>query len=60
MNEEIFTGIISPAGIPRIPDEALKPRPETLKGMVLRVLENNKGILRLGAGQGARQASDGF
>jgi hypothetical protein len=42
MNEEIFTGIISPAGIPRIPDEALKPRPETLKGMVLGVLENNK------------------
>ena len=42
MNEEIYTDVISPAGIPRIPDEALKPRPETLKGMVLGVLENNK------------------
>ncbi len=42
MNEEIYTDVISPAGIPRIPDEALKPRPGTLKGMVLGVLENNK------------------
>ena len=42
MNEEIFRDIISPAGIPRIADESLKPRPETLEGMTLGILENNK------------------
>ncbi len=42
MNEEIYTDVTSPAGIPRIPDEALKPRPETLEGAVLGILENNK------------------
>ena len=42
MNDEIFTEVISPAGIPRIPDEALKPRPEALEGAVLGILENNK------------------
>ena len=42
MNEEIYTDVISPAGIPRIPDEALKPRPGTLEGATLGVLENNK------------------
>ena len=42
MNDEIFRDIISPAGIPRIPDEALKPRPEALKGATLGILENNK------------------
>ena len=42
MNDEIFTEVISPAGIPRIPDEALQPRPEALEGAVLGILENNK------------------
>ena len=42
MNEETFTDIISPAGIPRIPDEALTPRPGTLEGATLGILENNK------------------
>ena len=42
MNEEIFTEVISPAGIPRIPDEALRPRPGTLEGATLGILENNK------------------
>ena len=42
MNEEIYTDVISPAGIPRIPDEALKPRPGTLEGATLGILENNK------------------
>lgn len=42
MNEEIFTEVISPAGIPRIPDEALNPRPGTLEGATLGILENNK------------------
>ena len=42
MNDEIFTEVISPAGIPRIPDEVLKPRPETLEGATLGILENNK------------------
>ena len=42
MNEETFADIISPAGIPRIPDEALTPRPGTLEGATLGILENNK------------------
>ena len=42
MNAEIFREVISPAGIPRIPDEALKPRPETLEGATFGILENNK------------------
>ena len=42
MNDEIFTEVISPAGIPRIPDEALNTRPETLEGVTLGILENNK------------------
>ncbi|MDE0332925.1 MAG: hypothetical protein OXL41_13790 [Nitrospinae bacterium] len=42
MNDEIFTEVISPAGIPRIPDEALTPRPGTLEGATLGILENNK------------------
>ena len=42
MNDEIFTEVISPAGIPRIPDEALNPRPGTLEGATLGILENNK------------------
>ncbi len=42
MNEETFAEVISPAGIPRIPDEALNPRPETLEGATLGILENNK------------------
>ena len=42
MNEEIFTEVISPVGIPRIPDEALNPRPKTLEGATLGILENNK------------------
>lgn len=42
MNDETFAEVISPAGIPRIPDEALRPRPETLEGATLGILENNK------------------
>lgn len=42
MNDEIFRDIISPAGIPRIPDETLNPRPESLEGATLGILENNK------------------
>ena len=42
MNDEVFTEVISPAGIPRIPDEALSPRPGTLEGATLGILENNK------------------
>lgn len=42
MNDETFAEVISPAGIPRIPDEALNPRPETLEGATLGILENNK------------------
>ena len=42
MNEETYTDVISPAGIPRIPDEALKPRPGTLEGATLGILDNNK------------------
>ncbi len=42
MNDEVFTDVISPAGIPRIPDEALNIRPETLAGATLGILENNK------------------
>ena len=42
MNGEVFTEVISPAGIPRIPDEALNTRPETLEGATLGILENNK------------------
>lgn len=42
MNEEMYADVISPAGIPRIPDEALKPRPGTLEGATLGILENNK------------------
>ena len=42
MNDETFADVISPAGIPRIPDEALKPRPETLEGATLGILDNNK------------------
>ena len=42
MNDEIFADIISPAGIPRIPDEALMPRPGTLEGATLGILDNNK------------------
>ena len=42
MNEEMYVDVISPAGIPRIPDEALKPRPGTLEGATLGILENNK------------------
>ena len=42
MNDETFADVISPAGIPRIPDEALNPRPETLEGATLGILENNK------------------
>lgn len=42
MNEETFTEVISPAGIPRISDEALKPRPGTLEGATLGILDNNK------------------
>jgi len=42
MNDEVFTEVISPEGIPRIPDEALNPRPGTLEGTTLGILENNK------------------
>lgn len=42
MNDETFAEVISPAGIPRIPDEALKPRPDTLEGATFGILENNK------------------
>ena len=42
MNDETFAEVISPAGIPRIPDEALNPRPGTLEGATLGILENNK------------------
>ena len=42
MNGEVFTEVISPAGIPRIPDEALNTRPETLEGATLGILDNNK------------------
>lgn len=42
MNDETFAEVISPAGIPRIPDEVLNPRPETLEGATLGILENNK------------------
>ena len=42
MNEERYEEVLSPAGVPRTPDEALRPRPGTLEGAVLGVLENNK------------------
>ena len=42
MNDEIFSDIISPAGIPRIPEEALNPRPGMLEGAILGILDNNK------------------
>ena len=42
MNDEVFTEVISPAGIPGIPDEALNTRPGTLEGAALGILENNK------------------
>ncbi len=42
MNDERFVNVISPEGIPRIPDEALNPRPGTLGGATLGILENNK------------------
>ncbi len=42
MREEVYGEILSPAGIPRVPEEALNPRPATLEGATLGVLENNK------------------
>lgn len=40
--EERYREIISPAGVPRMAEAALRARPKTLAGGVLGVLENNK------------------
>ncbi len=40
--EERYGELISPAGVPRMAEAALRARPATLAGAVLGVLENNK------------------